>query len=60
MLRHKVCQGVKCVEKESELECKVYHATLKQSVAKELSVLWSKVWVSLLKYTYLLLEKTLS
>jgi hypothetical protein len=38
VLRHKVCQGVKCVEKESELGCKVYHATLKQSVPNEQSV----------------------
>ena len=47
MLRSKVCQGVKCVEKESELGCKVYHSSLKQSVPKEKSVLGSKVWVSL-------------
>ena len=46
VLRSKVCQGVKCVEKESELGCKVYYATLKQSVPKEQSVLGSKVWVS--------------
>ena len=31
VLRSKVCQGVKWVEKESELGCKVYHATLKCS-----------------------------
>ena len=47
MLRSKLCQGVKCVEKESELGCKVYYATLKQIVPKEQSVLGSKVWVSL-------------
>ena len=41
VLRSKVCQGVKCVKKKSELGCKVYHATLKQSfdfVPKEQSV----------------------
>ena len=47
MLRSKLCQGVNCVEKESELGCKEYHAKLKQSVPKEQSVLGSKVWVSL-------------
>ena len=46
VLRSKVCQGVKWVEKESELGCKVYHAILKQSVPKEQSVLGSKVCVS--------------
>ena len=35
MLRSKACQRVKCVEKESELGCKEYRATLKQSVPKE-------------------------
>ena len=42
-----MCQGVKCVEKESELGCKVYHATWKQSFPKEQSVLGSKLCVSL-------------
>ena len=51
MLRSKVCQGVKCVEKESELGCKEFHATLKQSVSKEQSVLGSKVWISLICFS---------
>ena len=47
VMRSKVYQRVKCVEKKSELGCsKVYHATLKPSVPKEQSVLGSKVWVS--------------
>ena len=42
MLKSKVFWGVKCVEKESELGCKVYHTTLKQTVPKEQSVQESK------------------
>ena len=37
-----MCKGVKCVEEESELGCKVYHTTLKQTAPKEQSVQESK------------------
>ena len=43
----KACQRVNFVEKESDLGCKVFHATMNQSVPKKQSVLGSKVFVSL-------------